>query len=205
METLSEAATNPVPRASRPADLFDSEDGTISGMESLIERPKKKLFEIGINWDERCNLTSDGHDASSAEYESDCDKAAQGSSLFQLRGPSSATASALPLAMDIALDSLAGQKPLLSSQTSSGLPLSLADCQDLPISMLGEEAVTLIHNQSHSPVPSPEFNIASAATSLLLDFDELEDGGCITSSNTSLSPIDWELVDHDDAFKPNLH
>ena len=214
LETIGEAATTPVSRASRPADLFDSEKGTTSEIGSaLIGRPEKKPFEIGTDRDKRPNLTSDGHDASSSEYESERDSTALGSPLKRLqsrpRGPSSATASALPpLVMGIALDPLAGQKPLLTSQTSSGLPIDLVDCQDLPISMLGEETVTLIHNQSHSPSPSPELNIASAATSPLLDFDsefELEpDGGCMTSSCTSLSPIGWELVDHDDASKPNL-
>jgi len=213
LETISEAATTPVPRVSRPADLFDSEDGTTSEIGSaLIGWPEKKPFEIGMDRDRRRNLTSDGHDASSSEYESERDSTALGSppKRFQsrLRGPSSATASALPLVMGIALDPLAGQKPLLTSQTSSGLPIDLVDCQDLPISMLGEEAVTLIHNQSRSPSPSSELNIASAATSPLLDFDsefELDPGGgCMTSSCTSLSPIGWELVDHDDASKPNL-
>ena len=46
--------------------------------------------------------------------------------------------------MGTTLDPLAGQKLLLTSQTSSGLPIDLVDCQDLPISMLGEETVTLI-------------------------------------------------------------
>jgi len=52
-------------------------------------------------------LTSDGHDASSSEYESERDSTALGSppKRFQsrLRGPSSATVSALPLVWGIAL------------------------------------------------------------------------------------------------------
>jgi len=185
------------------------EDGTFSETgNALIERPEKKPFEIGVDRDERRNLTSDGHDASSSERDSTALDSPPKSFQSRPRGPSSATTSALPLAIDIALDSLAGQKPLLTSQTSSGLPIGSANCQDLPISMLGAEAVTLIHNQSHSSSPSPELNIVSAATSPLLDFDsdfELEDGGCMTSSGISLSPVGWELVDHDDVFKPNFH
>jgi len=67
-------------------------------------------------------LTSDGHDASSSEYESERGSTALGSppKRFQsrLRGPSSATASALPFVWGIALDPLAGQKPMLTSPTS---------------------------------------------------------------------------------------
>jgi len=56
LETISEAATTPVPRASRPADLFNSKDGATSEIGiALIGRPEKKPLEIGIDRDGRRN------------------------------------------------------------------------------------------------------------------------------------------------------
>lgn len=207
LETICDAAVTPVPRPSRLPDGSDSEDETTSESGSaLIEWPERKPFEIEINKEGRYSRASGVYDASGSEYESECAFGGPPKN-FQSRAEdrSAATVSALSPAVDIGIDFLPCQKPSLTGQTSSSI--GLGDYQNLPISIFGEDALASLHNQSHSPNLNPESNVNSVATSPPLEFDsefELEDGGCTTSSSTSLSPAGWELVNYDDV-RPNLH
>ncbi|KXN85550.1 hypothetical protein AN958_11117 [Leucoagaricus sp. SymC.cos] len=221
LETIRDGAATPTPSLARELDTPDSECGTASESEgSVVERPKRKLFEIG---DGRPADASDAYDASSSECESEYESAVEGSPTKRMRSrmrvPSSATRSACTTNIDWTnanLGSVSGNARTFVDEMGEGQHDGVANLSVLsrsglelapsvPGNILHRDHENLLDDHNRSPSFSPEPSEGSIATVPPSDSDsefELEDGGYTTSSATeSSSPTGWELVNSDDDFR----
>ncbi|KAF9444011.1 hypothetical protein P691DRAFT_808000 [Macrolepiota fuliginosa MF-IS2] len=211
LETIRESAPTPVPAFPGETDISDAEAATASESEK-VERPKRKLFEIGGS---RATDSGDAYDASSSEYDSEYESAAEGSPPKRVRSrrgeSSSAESSSAPDSSAPAINMLGLHFVPLSDvvgieapAAGSGVDGPGATGQISPAR--GDTASVVhrdgLHGQTWSPSVSPEPREGSVLSVPSSESDSEFEDDDMTSSSSSASPSSWELIDGDEEFRP---
>jgi hypothetical protein len=212
LETIRDSAATPIPGIPGlgESDASDSEAGFSSENDiSVLERPKRKLFEIG---DGTAENASDAYDASSSEYDCEYESAVEGSPPKRFRGrqkdPSSAITSAGALGID--WPHLLDDMHILVDERDEGhcagttRSVTSTICLNTqPEAASGELSGPFHHNHESSSdqvrSPSPELRESSVVSVPPSESEsEFEEAGYTSSSTDSSSPSGWEIIDSDD-------